>query len=139
VALFEEDNIRDCSMVLNWKTTILTGDFEDAVSFARQGDFVYFDPPYVPVSETSDFADYTEKGFGMEDQKRLFNVWKKLYDKGVDLIMSNSDAPILRDMYADFEIHEVDAKRNVNSKGDSRGPVKELVIVSRPVRRKAYR
>lgn len=131
VTTFEADNIRDANHLLNWRTTILTGDFEEAVSTARDGDFIYFDPPYVPVSETSDFESYTEKGFGMDEQRRLRDVFKKLYDKGVYAIISNSDAPELRDLYAEFEIHEVDAKRNINSKGDGRGPVKELLIVSR--------
>jgi DNA adenine methylase len=131
VAIFDEDNIRDAAHLLNWKTTILTGDFEEAVSMAREGDFVYFDPPYVPVSETSDFASYTAPGFSLDDQKRLFATFKRLAERGVDALISNSDAPVLRDMFAEFEIHEVVAKRSVNNKGDGRGPVKEIVIASR--------
>jgi DNA adenine methylase len=134
VSTFEADNIRDAAHLLNWKTTILTGDFEEAVAYAREGDFVYFDPPYVPVSDTSDFESYTEAGFGMEGQRRLHAVFQRLYDKGVYAIQSNSDAPELRELYDGFEIHEVDAKRNINSKGEGRGPVKEILIVSRSLR-----
>jgi DNA adenine methylase len=132
VKTFDKDNIADVSHLLNWRTTILNGDFEDAVSTARDGDFVYFDPPYVPVSETSDFASYTERGFGMDDQRRLHAAFLRLHAKGVFVIISNSDAPDLREMFKEFEIIEVDARRNINSKGDERGPVKELLIVSRP-------
>ncbi len=132
VPLFEEDNIRDAAHLLNWKSSILTGDFEDAVQMAREGDFVYFDPPYVPVSKTSDFASYTDKGFDMKAQQRLRDLFQRLYDRGIYAIISNSDAPALREMYANFEIHEVEAKRSVNSKGEARGPVKELIVVSRP-------
>jgi len=131
VTTFEEDNIRDAAHLLNWRTTILTGDFEDAVTVAREGDFVYLDPPYVPVSETADFASYTEKGFGMDDQRRLRDVFVRLHQRGVYAIISNSDAPELRDLFKDFEIHEVDARRSINSKADGRGPVKELLIVAR--------
>jgi DNA adenine methylase len=131
VKTFDKDNIADAAHLLNWRTTILNGDFEDAVATAREGDFVYFDPPYVPVSETSDFASYTAKGFGMNDQQRLRDVFCRLHAKGVLAMISNSDAPELREMFKEFEIHEVDARRNINSKGDGRGPVKELIIVSR--------
>lgn len=131
VTTFEEDNIRDANHLLNWKTTILTGDFEEAVAYAREGDFVFLDPPYMPVSETSDFESYTEKRFGFEEQKRLRDVFKRLYENGVYAIQSNSDAPELRQLYEGFEIHEVEAKRSINSKGGGRGPVKELLIVSR--------
>lgn len=134
VTIFEEDNIRDAALLLNWRTTILTGDYEEALDMAREGDFVYLDPPYAPVSETADFASYTDKGFGPDDQKRLRAVFGRLYDKGVYAIQSNSDAPELRALYDGFEIHEIEAKRNVNSKGDGRGPVTELLIVSRPFR-----
>ena len=135
VATFEADNIADAAHLLNWRTAILTGDFVDAVSSATTGDFVYFDPPYVEVSETSDFQSYTAEGFSMEDQKRLYNLFKKLHSLGVYCIISNSDSPELRQMFAEFEIHEVDAKRNINSKAEGRGPVKELLIVSRPAQR----
>jgi DNA adenine methylase len=131
VALFEEDIIRDANHLLNWRATILTGDFEEAIDTAREGDFVYLDPPYAPVSETSDFAGYTDKGFGHEEQLRLHAAFKRLYDKGVYAIQSNSDAPELRKLYEGFEIHEIEAKRSINSKGEGRGPVTEVLIVSR--------
>lgn len=132
VTTFERDNIADANLLLNWKTTILTGDFVDACETAAAGDFVYFDPPYVAVSETADFQSYTKEGFDFEDQRRLYRLFKKLHQNGVYAIISNSDSPALRELFAEFEIHEVEAKRNINSKGDGRGPVKELIIVSRP-------
>jgi DNA adenine methylase len=131
VALFDEDNIRECSTVLS-KTIIMTGDFAEAVYPAAAGDVVYFDPPYVPVSATSDFTSYTADGFSMVDQKRLAGVFKQLAAKSVHVLLSNSNSQAIRDLYAEFEIHEVNAKRNVNSKGDARGAVKELLVISRP-------
>lgn len=131
IKTFDEDNIRDCETLLNSNTDILTGDFEDAVKDAGEGDFVYLDPPYAPVSKTSDFASYTENGFGWDEQKRVAKVFRELHARGANVIASNSSAPKLLELYEGFEIREVNAKRNVNSKGSGRGAVKEIVVISK--------
>lgn len=130
--LFDEQNLRACSYVLNRYTVLHSGDFSNAVDGAREGDVVYFDPPYVPLSSTSNFASYTSDGFTLDDQHRLAALFKQLVEKGIAVALSNSDTPIVRALYAGFEMHPVQAKRHINSKADGRGPVVELIIVGRP-------
>jgi DNA adenine methylase len=109
--------------------SLVVGDFESVVARARKGDFVYFDPPYVPLSATSSFTSYTSAGFGPDDQRRLRDVARSLKRRGVHVLLSNSSAPLIRELYAGgFEIHEVSATRMVNSRGSGRGAVAELVI-----------
>jgi DNA adenine methylase len=128
VKTFDEANVRACSAVLA-SVTLLQGDFEAVAEKAKKGDLVYFDPPYVPLTITSSFTSYTEGGFGLKEQERLAGVFKRLSDREVNVVMSNSDTKVIRDLYADFDIHEVQARRAVNSKGDKRGPVGEVIVV----------
>ena len=109
---------------------IICGDFERAVEDTEKGDFVYFDPPYVPLTDTSDFTSYTSEGFGLEDQKRLRNVFYSLGEKGVKVMLSNSDTPITREIYKNANIHEVQATRAINSVAKKRGKVGELIITN---------
>jgi DNA adenine methylase len=104
------------------------GDFEKTVKSAERGDLVYFDPPYVPVNETSNFTGYTRDGFTLADQERLRDCALKLKRRGVHVILSNVDMPIVRKIYRGFSIKHVEARRNINSKGGSRGPVGEVII-----------
>ncbi|MEK4496742.1 DNA adenine methylase [Ureibacillus sp. FSL W8-0352] len=109
-------------------------DFEEVVEDATYGDFVYFDPPYHPVSKTSSFTSYTDNGFGKEDQERLRDTFERLYNKGCYVLLSNSDTEFIREIYSDLKsegvtILEVDASRSINSKADKRGKVKEVLII----------
>lgn len=92
-----------------------------------KGDFLYFDPPYVPIDQDS-FTSYTRQGFDMADQERLLELCKSLDKIGVRFMLSNSSAPILRDMYQDFEIQTVYAARSINSKGSGRSAIPEIVV-----------
>lgn len=92
-----------------------------------KGDFVYFDSPYVPINQDS-FTSYTRHGFDMKDQERLLDLCKSLDQKGVRFILSNSNAPILRMMYQDFNIQTVYAARSINSKGSGRAAIPEIVV-----------
>lgn len=114
------------------KIKILSGDYSDAVASASKNDFVYFDPPYVPISPTASFTSYTQNGFGLIQQEQLRDLACELHAKGVFVMLSNSDTPIVRDLYADsvFTIHEVQASRAINSKGNGRGKVGELIITT---------
>ena len=104
-------------------------DFEVAAARAKRGDFVYFDPPYVPLSATSSFTSYTSDRFGPAEQSRLRDVALGLKRRGVTVLLSNSSAPFVRDLYRDdFEVIEVSATRMVNSKASGRGAITELVI-----------
>jgi DNA adenine methylase len=103
-------------------------DFGDVVREARAGDFVYFDPPYVPASSTSDFTSYVPGGFGWAEQQRLADAFGWLAGKRVFAMLSNSDTPAVRRLYADYRIDRVLAARSINSKGDRRGKIREVVV-----------
>ncbi len=120
--------LRACSAALA-HADLRVEDFEVAVAKAKRGDFVYFDPPYMPLSVTSSFTSYTSNGFGVEQQTRLRNVALSLKKRGVSVLLSNSSAPLVRDLYREgFETVEVSATRAVNSKASARGEVIELVV-----------
>lgn len=126
--LFDEANIVACSQALNQFVKIMSTDFAAVCDDAEEGDLVYFDPPYVPLNPTSDFTSYTSAGFGLTEQERLAKYFAKLAKRGVALVLSNSDTPVIRDLYKDFDIQVVRARRNINSKGDRRGHVNELLV-----------
>lgn len=111
--------------------TFLSGDFESAVKGIKKGAVVYFDPPYAPISKTSNFTGYNESGFGEEEQIRLKSLCDKLTDKGVHILLSNSDCEFIRKLYANtekYKIISVKAKRAINSNGNSRGEVREVLV-----------
>ncbi len=119
--------IRACSRALT-SARLAPGDFEAALKDAGRGDFVYLDPPYVPVSETSDFTSYARGGFGWEEQERLAAVCRKLWRRGAKIMLSNSDTESVRALYRDFRIDVVHASRSINSRGAKRGKVREVVV-----------
>lgn len=112
------------------KATVSCAPFAAVLAAAAAGDFVYFDPPYVPVSATANFVSYSATGFGQVQQEELAHVFAALAGRGVQVMASNSDMPQVRELYAPFHQHRVQARRSVNSKGGRRGPVGELVITS---------
>lgn len=107
---------------------ILSVDFEESVKNAKKGDFIYFDPPY--DSETSTFNSYTEDGFGKDEQIRLAKVFKELDSRGCYVMLSNHNTSLINDLYKNFNIHVIEAKRNINSNGKKRGKVKEVIITN---------
>lgn len=126
--VYDPETLRRCSEVLAGAKLVL-GDFAVATSSAKKGDFVYFDPPYVPLSTTSSFASYTKGGFGPTEQERLRDVALALKKKGVRVLLSNSSAAEVRRLYRDdFEIDEVQALRLVNSNASRRGSIAEVLI-----------
>lgn len=106
----------------------LNGDFEEVVKTAKKGDFVYFDPPYAPISKTSNFTGYNESGFGENEQIRLKKLCDSLNKKDVKFLLSNSDCEFIRDLYKDYNIVTIKAKRAINSNGNNRGAVSEVLI-----------
>ncbi len=104
------------------------GDFENAVKTAKKGDFVYFDPPYVPISKTSNFTGYNESGFNENEQIRLKELCELLNKKGVKFLLSNSDCEFIRELYKNYDIIEIKAKRAINSNGSNRGLISEVLI-----------
>lgn len=130
--IVNETLLRNISFYLNSnEIDILNTDFEEAILEASFNDFVYFDPPYAPISATSAFTAYTHDGFNESDQIRLRDTFKKLSDKGVKVMLSNSDVGAIRDLYCNLpgvNIEVVRARRNINSRADGRGKINELII-----------
>lgn len=110
--------------------TLVHADFEQVVRTAKREDFVYFDPPYHPLSKTACFTDYTTGGFSFDDQERLARAFRRLSDKGVLLMLSNSSTPEVKDLYEGFSLHTVSAKRSINCKGEKRGGAFELIVTN---------
>ncbi|MDI6880266.1 MAG: DNA adenine methylase [Desulfitobacteriaceae bacterium] len=107
---------------------ILHQDFEAVLTQAVEGDFVYLDPPYEPLSETSSFTSYSLKGFNQAEQVRLKKVFDKLTERGVDVLLSNSASPFIVDLYAEYHPLLVSATRTINSKASLRGKIDEVLI-----------
>ena len=110
------------------------GDFAAAVAEAREGDFVYFDPPYDPVNVTSSFTGYQKAGFDRAEQERLKEVCDDLDRRGVKFLLSNSATDFIRELYADYEVGIVGATRAINSVGSRRGKVDEVLVRNYEVR-----
>lgn len=127
-----DDEIDAVSRVLNQlpDSHLLNQSFEYVTEYADPGDVVYFDPPYKPVSPTADFAEYSADGFGKEDQQALLETATELVDNGVHVILSNSG--VMYDFYDDagFHVGVEGATRSINSDGDSRGEVEEIIATS---------
>jgi DNA adenine methylase len=123
----DAENLRACSKVLQ-KAEIDCRPFEGVLKCARRGDFAYFDPPYHPVSRTSNFAGYARGGFGESDHEKLRDVFSTLADKGCRALLSNSFSPFTRKLFSRWKIETVIASRAVNSKSSGRGPVKEILV-----------
>jgi DNA adenine methylase len=129
-SIYDEDNLRRISKILQ-NTTILNQDFEEAVKDTKKGDFVYFDPPYVPLSKTSDFTSYTKMDFRLDDQKRLARVVNDLAKKGCYVMESNSSSDEIKNIFEEYQnlnIYTIDAPRFISCKSDGRKPVEESVI-----------
>lgn len=121
--------IRAVSKYLNSNDiTIISEDFENAVKDIRKGDFVYFDPPYDPVSKSSNFTGYVQGGFNASEQIRLKNLCDKLDSLGVNFLVSNSATKLILDLYSKYNITSVKANRAINSVASKRGEVEEVLI-----------
>lgn len=121
--------IRSFSRMLK-NVTILHRDFEQTVKPAKIGDFVYFDPPYHPLSKTANFTDYNSDGFTFADQKRLAGVFRDLSKKRVRLMLSNSKVPEIEELYEGFTIDTVEAKRFINCNSRRRNGTREIIVTN---------
>ena len=128
-AICDAKGLRAASAVLQ-HADISLRDFESVLEQAKPGDFIYFDPPYHPLKKTSNFTSYTTGKFGEEEQRRLAAVYAQLAVRGCFVLLSNSDTPLIRDVYRDFHIHEIQANRAINSKPERRGKITELLIIN---------
>jgi DNA adenine methylase len=94
---------------------------------------VYCDPPYAPVSRTASFTAYNGGGFGDEDQQKLADLVTQLGQRGVSVLLSNSAVPLTYSLYRALHVEEVLARRAINSRGDRRGHVPELLVAAGPL------
>jgi DNA adenine methylase len=127
----DEANLRRAAEALAG-VKILVGDFETASKQAKKGDAVYFDPPYDPVSKTSNFTSYHKDEFGQEEHERLQSTFARLAERGVTVVLSNSDTEFTRKLFSDWRTRHIRVSRPINSKGAQRGAVRELLVVSEP-------
>lgn len=131
VICFDRDNFESLRKFFKTrKVTITNCDFEEAVKNAKAGDFVYFDPPYDTWEDKDSFTSYDKNAFGKDEQIRLAKVYKLLSDKGVYLMLSNHNTNFIRELYKDFHINVVPAKRMINANGKGRGEVEEVLITN---------
>lgn len=110
--------------------TMLNGDFKEAVKSAKKGDFVYFDPPYDPVSDTASFTGYALGGFGKKEQEELKLTVDKLTKKGCKVLLSNSATDYIKELYKDYHIEIIPAKRAINSVASKRGEIDEVLVMN---------
>jgi DNA adenine methylase len=106
------------------------GDYRDAVRDVERGDFVYFDPPYDPVTPTANFTSYTANAFAADEQRALADTARRLVAKGARVMLSNSDTPFIRSIYKGFKIDRVKCARAINSNAAKRGDVDEVIMTA---------
>lgn len=123
-----EDLLRSTSIALQ-SVAISVNPYDD-INAENERDFVYFDPPYYPLSSTSNFTTYSRYIFKEAEQIELKNTFAKLANRGVKVMLSNSDCTFVRELYSDFNIYEISASRAINSKAEKRGRITELLITS---------
>ena len=125
--IVDENNLLNCSELLK-NTEIKCADFSEIMTKVKKGDFVYFDPPYVPLNETSSFTSYTKDGFDMNMQFKLREVCDELDSMGVMFMLSNSDTKFVNELYSNYEIKKVFASRAVNANAEGRGKITEVLV-----------
>lgn len=133
-----EDNLRAvCAFLVQYDVKILTGSYEQVLEYVTDNTFVYLDPPYRPITKSSAFTSYTKSGFNDNNQKELKKWCDSVVNKGGYFMLSNSDPKnsdpddsFFDDLYSNYKILRVNARRNINSKGTARGPVTEILVKS---------
>jgi len=131
--ILDEAVLRGVNDYFNQNTvTFLNNDFAEAVKDAKKGDFVYFDPPYDPVSNTASFTGYDVNGFNQNEQNRLKQVVDELTEKGCNVMLSNSATSFILDLYKDYKetIKTVSATRSINSNALKRGKINEVLVLN---------
>lgn len=98
------------------------------LKIASKNDLVYFDPPYYPLTQTASFTSYSEFDFLEKEQIELYETFKTLSEKECSIVHSNSDTEFIKDLYKEFEIKEIFANRFINSKGNDRGKISEIIV-----------
>jgi DNA adenine methylase len=128
----DEENLKKVSNALQ-SIEIKHHDYKEVLKRAKKGDFIYFDPPYYPVSKTASFTSYTAKPFLDKEQIELRDTVLELHKRGCYVMLSNSDTPFINKIYSGFKeirINKVEAGRSINSKGSGRGKITEVLITN---------
>lgn len=130
----DEDNLRKVSKALQ-NVEIKYKDYKQVLKKAKKGDFIYFDPPYHPVSKTAAFTSYTSQGFGEREQLELRDTFLELHKRGCFVMLSNSDTPFINKIYSDIKeygvkISKVEAGRAINSRASGRGKIFEVLVTN---------
>lgn len=125
--IVDAENLMNCSKLLK-NTEICCADFSEILNKVQKGDFVYFDPPYVPLNETSSFTSYTKDGFDLDMQFKLREVCDALDSMGVMFMLSNSDTKLVNELYSSYEIKKVFASRAINANPNGRGKITEVLV-----------
>ena len=125
--IIDEGNLYNCSDLLK-KTQIECKSFDAILDEVQKGDFVYFDPPYVPLNETSSFTSYTKEGFDVDMQFQLREVCDELNDRGIYFLLSNSDTTYIKELYSAYNIKKVFASRQINANASGRGKITEVLV-----------
>jgi DNA adenine methylase len=122
-------DIKKASFILK-NVEIKEQDFENILPIVKKDDFIYLDPPYHPVSETSSFTSYSKGDFGKQDQKRLADFCKNIDEKGAKFMLSNSDTNFIKELYSEFNINLVSTRRMISADKKKRNLINELVITN---------
>ncbi len=135
IGSYKNPNIADRDVILNasealQNATILNISFNETLNNINKNDLVYFDPPYYPLNNTSNFTSYSEFDFLEDKQKELFKLFKKLKQKDCYILHSNSDTNFIKNIYQEYDINIIQANRFINSKGNGRGKINEVLIRS---------
>lgn len=127
--IVNEDVLKAVNKFLNnTDVQFSTGSFEKSIKKIKKGDFVYLDPPYDPISDTSSFTGYSLDGFTRADQEKLKKYCDEIHKKGAKFLLSNSATNFIQDLYKKYTIEFVDVPRSINSNGSKRGKVKEVLV-----------
>ena len=133
--ILDKENLKNVARTLQ-HATILQCDFSETLKYADKDTFIYYDPPYRPISKTSTFNSYSVNGFNDSEQMRLYQIFEECHKQGALQMESNSDPtnyiydPFFDNLYKKFNIHRVYASRIINSKADRRGSIRELIITN---------
>lgn len=128
----DEDNLIKVSKSLR-NIEIKHQDYKEVLRNAKKGDFVYFDPPYYPVSKTASFTSYTKEAFLDKEQLELRDTYIELHKRGCFVMLSNSDTPFINKIYSGLKgirVNKVEAGRAINSKGSGRGKITEVLVTN---------
>jgi DNA adenine methylase len=137
----DPDNLRACAATLSRREVELRcQSFEAVLDQAAAGDFIYFDPPYVPLGKSASFTAYTAAGFPGQAHRQLQQIAVTLASRGCHVLLSNSSAPLVRDLYerspeaarAGLRIYHAPARRAINARASARGPITELIVANTP-------